>query len=301
MTTHTHVPVRVSVALFTVDWTYLGTRMSTRGGVFRFNHLPAGTYRLQATDVRPAWNVKKLARTDATVAVGSGAAVERDIVMGKGAFVTGTVRVGRGHGTAGRRATIAVASEYGASYTTVADKRGRFAVAGLPGGQSYSVFTWDKRARWTGRSIWLGRLKAGKGRNLHVRLKTASGSYAGILRVGGTPANGTIWATVVSRANGQWWTAPIVNGDLSRFRGLYPGAYVLKLPRTSQMPAQDLALPVVRSGRTTLARVDARPARAPSVSPSASPSASPSVSPSVSPSASASATASATAEGSPIS
>ncbi|WP_205473992.1 carboxypeptidase-like regulatory domain-containing protein [Nocardioides sp. SYSU D00038] len=207
-----------SVAWFRLDWTYLGKRRVTGGGYSLA--LPPGTYRLQFTDRRPAYDVRKLAPRDVTVTVTAGATTIRNVRMPRGAAIGGTVRAG---GKVAPGARVVAANADRRSFETTADRSGSYALAGLPAG-TYSVFTYDRKRTWVGRSTFLRRLKPGRYKRVDVRLGIKAGRLVLDLYAGSTPYPGTTWVTLVSRRSGQFWTQRMVGGTTT-VRGLHPGGY----------------------------------------------------------------------------
>ena len=137
---------KVKVSWFAEDWTYLGARKANGGGYSLV--LPAGTYHLQFTDSRPAYDVEKFAPADVLVTVSDGATTVKNVKMRRGASIGGTVRAG-GKPAAGAR--VVAANKERNSFETTANAQGQFALGGLPAG-SYSVFTYDKRKVFVGKS-----------------------------------------------------------------------------------------------------------------------------------------------------
>jgi len=247
----------VLVSLFTTDWVFIRSVKSTRGGVYRMTDVPAGTYRLQFSDLRPRWDVSSYATTDAVVTVPEGVpTLMKNVRLDKGAFFYGTVKVA---GKPGRKALVRAVSQYGVTYETQANAAGEFALGGLPRG-GYSVFAYDRRNRYAGTSIWVRKLTAAKPRGLRIRLDTRAAAYTGFLMVGDAPYRGSVWVTVVNAKTGQFWVKKVVDGDLSVFRGLYPGAYRLQIPATDQTRGQTVVLPPTKAGKVRSVNVWADPA-----------------------------------------
>lgn len=209
---------RFRMLYFRADWTYLGARRVV-GGAYSIS-LPAGTYRLQFVDTRPTYDVRKFAPSDVVVKVRPGRTALKNVRMRRGAAITGTVRAG---GRPGAKARVVVASPSEQSYETVANAQGQFAIGGLPAG-NYSVFTYDRRKRFVGRSEFVRRLGAGKFANIRVNLSKKAGGLLVDLYAGGKELRGTTFATAISRRTGQFWTAKVRRGNVS-FQGLFPGRY----------------------------------------------------------------------------
>lgn len=240
---------RVKLTWFTRDWKRLGARSFIGGGYSM--SLPAGVYRLQFTDLRPTYDVKRYAPADALVRVTAGGNTFRTVRMRAGAAIGGTVKAG---GKVAPYAKVVAATADERSFSTVADRRGNFALGGLPAA-SYSVFTYDKRAQWTGRSTYLRNLKGGTYRPLAINLPTRAGSLFVNLKTGSTPFRGAAYPTVVSRVTGQFWTAKASRGGVT-FRGLAPGRYRIQLPWLGNyLPVTVNLRPVVRAGRLSFATV----------------------------------------------
>jgi len=217
------VTPKLEVTWFTTDWTYLGAR-KFKGGAYSIE-LPAGTYRLQFTDQRPAYDTDKYAPTDVTVTVTEGATALKNVRMRTGASIGGTARV-KGRPAPGAR--IVAANTDRNSFETTADKTGAFALGGLPPGD-YSVFTYDRRKTWVGKSTYLPRLKSGRYRPVRIDLPVRAGRFVVDLYAGTSAYPGTAFVTAVSRKTGQFWTEKVSGGTVT-FRGLYPGSYDLVVP-----------------------------------------------------------------------
>lgn len=239
------VPLRVR--WFDEDWNYVDQRKVT-GRIYDLT-LPAGTYYLQFVDLRPSYLVDKYAPTDIEVTVRKGRTVQKDVRMRVGAAITGTAR-GGGKALAGARIVAANAHEQ--SFETKADRKGRFAIGGLPDG-SYSVFTYDRKAQWVGRSTYLRGLRARQVRDTAIALGTRAGSLRVELRAGRDKMRQTAFVTAVSKASGQFWTVKASRG-VAVFDGLFPGGYRMVAPAVgSYLPEQgSIDGAKVRPGRADL-------------------------------------------------
>lgn len=239
---------RIKVRWFSRNWTYLGEKR-VRNGIYTLSLAP-GSYRLQFVDQRPSYDVTKYAPADIAVRVRD-RTVQKDVRMKRGAALTGTVKVA---GKAGKGARVVAANTYEQSYETKANAQGQFAIGGLPTGK-YSVFTYDRRSTYVGKSTYAGKIKRGHAKNLSIRLTKKGGSLlVDLFHADGTRAGGKFAVTAVSRKTGQWWTATARGGKVT-FRGLYPGRYRLVapgngdwLPRTGPIQGAN-----VRAGRADLA------------------------------------------------
>ena len=214
---------KVEVLWFTSEWRYLG-RKNAGAGTYTINLAP-GTYWLQFVDRREAYDIGKYAPTDVKVTVGAGRVV-RNVTMQRGAYITGTVRLGDGR--PGAKATVTAANTAGRSFSTTANARGQFAIGGLPQSK-YSVFTWDRRKRWVGKSTWAGKVRTGRGENVAVRLGQRSGALRLLLDTRTGPLRAKTQVTVTSKETGQWWTATSRGGS-AVLKGLYPGRYTVQFP-----------------------------------------------------------------------
>jgi hypothetical protein len=237
-------PLRVS--WFTTDWTYLGSRAVSRGGAYSLS-VPAGTYRLQFADKRPSYDVTKLATTDATVIVRSAHTTVKNVRMQRGSAITGTVRTGSKPGS---KATVIAASKDQRSFSTVANARGQFAIGGLPPG-SYSVFTYDHKRTYVGKSTFVRKVEPGHPQNVGIHLTKRAGGLLVDLYAGDEAVSGTVMVTAVSKSTGQFWTTKARNGT-AVFQGLYPGRYRLVAPGYGDFLGRtgDIANGQVRPGRT---------------------------------------------------
>lgn len=221
-----HKAPNVRVLWFTKDWQYLGQK-NANGGSYALNLAP-GTYWLQFVDQRPSWRTDKYAPTDVKVTVSARKPTVKDVTMKHGAFVTGRVTTGSGPGG---KARVAVARTLpdgrDQSFDTTANGRGQFAIGGLPEG-TWSVFAWDKKKNWVGKSTWVGKVRTGRGKDVRIRLRQRSGSLRVLLYTpDGSALGGRTTVTVTSSKTGQWWTAT-ARGGTAVFKGVYPGRYRLK-------------------------------------------------------------------------
>ncbi|MCW2844414.1 MAG: hypothetical protein JWN22_2330 [Nocardioides sp.] len=236
---------RVKVSWFTSDWMFLGARKAY-GGVYTLTLKP-GTYWLQFTDQRPAYDVTKYAPTDVKVTVRKNGTSVKNVQMHRGAAITGTVSAG-GRKAGGARVVAANAAEQ--SFTVKANKDGQFALGGLPNG-SYSVFTYDRHGEWVGKSGWVPHVVAGKASNVAIGLDRHAGGLLLDLYAGGRQLDGRPFVTAVSRKTGQFWTARATHGSVT-FAGLYPGRYRVVVPGVGDWFARGGA---VKKGRVKPNRV----------------------------------------------
>jgi hypothetical protein len=207
---------------FDKNWKYIGQRTIGRADGYSI-WLDPGTYHLQFVDQRPSYDVTKYAPSDVQVTVRANDISTRSVTMVKGAAITG-VATARGKPLAGAR--LVAANRAQQSFETTADKRGQFAIGGLPQGK-YSVFTFDKRKDWVGKSTYAGNLRPGRSKNLPIRLATRAGSMTVYLFTPDGRLRTRASVTVTNNKTGQWWTATARNGT-AVFKGLYPGGYRLK-------------------------------------------------------------------------
>jgi hypothetical protein len=214
---------KVKVTWFTADWTYLGSRKASGGGYSLV--LDPGTYHLQFTDKRPAYDVDKYYPADVQVTVTSASTTVKNVKLKVGAAIGGVAKAG-GRPAAGAR--IVAANKDENSFETTANNKGEFALGGLPPG-SYSVFTYDQKQRFVGRSRYLPRLKSGKFKKANINLPDKAGRFVVDLYAGDQPYPGIAYVTAVSRKNGQFWTEKAAHGTVT-FGGLYRGAYDLVIP-----------------------------------------------------------------------
>ncbi len=210
----------LSMLWFDANWNYINQRKLGAGARGYSLTLPVGTYHLQFVDQRPTYDVSKYAPTDVKVTVRENDLTVKNLTMKRGAAITGTVK---GGGKALGGATLRAASQSGQSFATTANDKGQFAIGGLPEGK-YSVFTWDKRKVWVGKSVWAGAVSPSKFKNVKIKLSKRAGQMtvylftpSGLLSIKNT-------LTVTSRETGQWWSSTSGSGTFS-FKGLYPGRY----------------------------------------------------------------------------
>ncbi|MEP9363617.1 carboxypeptidase-like regulatory domain-containing protein [Nocardioides sp. CN2-186] len=215
---------KVKVLWFTRDWAYLGTA-NAQGDSYSLNLAP-GTYHLQFVDQRDSYVTSKYAPTDIQVTVHSGQGTRKNVTMTKGAFITGTVKA---HGKVAKKAEVKAANQSEQSFTTTANKKGQFAIGGLPAGK-YSLFSYDHKHAWVDKSTYAGKLEPGKSANLAINLRKKAGSLRVYLF---TSANGqkkqvtgNPTVTAVSKKTGQFWSKKVKGGN-AVFEGLYPGKYKL--------------------------------------------------------------------------
>ncbi|ANH36954.1 hypothetical protein I601_0502 [Nocardioides dokdonensis FR1436] len=239
--------VKYRVRWFTKDWTYIDERKVT-GGIYSLSLRP-GTYYLQFVDLRPAYNVAKYAPTDIKVKVGN-RSVQKNVRMKRGAAITGTVRAG-GKVAGGAEVVAANAAEQ--SYRVTANKRGQFALGGLPAG-SYSLFTYDRKKQYVGRSTYLAGMRLGQVRNTPITLGTRAGRLLVDLRTTDGTVKEKVFVTAVSKATGQFWTVKARGGE-AIFAGLFPGKYRMVAPGVGSYLPQDGAIKGarVKSGKDDLA------------------------------------------------
>lgn len=207
---------------FDGDWTYVGQKALGRVDGYSM-WLEPGTYHLQFVDQRPSYDITKYAPTDIQVTVRASDITTRTVTMRKGAVITGTAKAG---GKALGGARLVAANTARQSFSTTANSKGEFAIGGLPQGR-YSVFTYDKRMEWVGKSAWAGAIKPGQAKNLAIRLTQRSGSMTVYLFTPDGRLRTTTPVTITSNKTGQWWTATARSGT-AVFKGLYPGGYTLK-------------------------------------------------------------------------
>lgn len=217
---------KIQAQLFDGNWSYL-RQVRAKSGRFQFRDLAPGVYYLQVTDLRPRYDISAYATQNARLVVQSGRTTSKIIRMRRGGFITGRVVTPKGRAAGAR--IVATPKGAGPTYEVNADGQGQFAIGGLPRG-GYSLWAWDKRKTWAGKSTWVGGIKVGKGKHNRVlRLNTRAGGLNGIVLAGGNPTRDTGYATAVNKKTGQWYTFPIRAGSFS-VRGLYPGRYRVTLP-----------------------------------------------------------------------
>lgn len=240
----------IKVRVFTSDWGYL-REVRTKGTAYSLD-LPAGDYILQFTDTRPRYDVKAHVDVDVRVSVEAGEGTQRDVTLRRGGAFTGTVRAG-GKAAAGAR-VLAVenvpAGTNGRTYEVKADKRGRYAIGGLPNAR-FTLFTFDRAKRWTGPGRAAGAANLGVVRSVDVALRTRAGSMVGrVYRGDNTLISTSPWVTLVHRKTGQFWVVKVTQGRFS-VQGLHPGAYRVQVPGTDGYLGRTVNLSgSVRSQRT---------------------------------------------------
>jgi hypothetical protein len=215
---------KIRMTWFTKDWGYISKRDVNRGAYSL--SLPPGTYWIQFTDRRPAYNIKKYAPTDIKVTLGAGDVKIKRVRMHRGAAITGTVRAG-GRRAGGARVVAANAARQ--SFEVRANKKGQFALGGLPAG-SFSVFTYERTGQWVARSTQVDGLRLGQVSNVAIRLTKRAGKLLVLLSAGGREIHKRVFVTAVSRKTGQFWTARASSDGSVTFEGLFPGRYSLVMP-----------------------------------------------------------------------
>ena len=240
--------VKLKVRWFDKNWNFLGSR-KVNGSIYSLRLAP-GTYYLQFTDERPAYNVDKYAPTDVRVKVQAGKKVQKNVRMKRGAAITGTIRAG-GRPLGGAKVVAANANEQ--SFSTKANDKGQFATGGLPDG-SYSVFTYDRKKTWVDKSTYVQGLRSTQKRHIGIVLRKKAGQLLVDLRAGGQRVKETVFVTAISKASGQFWTVKAKRGEAS-FKGLYPGKYRMVAPGVGNYLPQDGAIKGanVKAGRADLA------------------------------------------------
>ena len=237
---------------FDRSWSYLGQRNIGRADGYSM-WLEPGTYHLQFVDQRPSYDVAKYAPTDIQVTVRANDITTKTVTMWRGAAITGTARAG-GRPLAGARLVAANTAEQ--SFSTTANKKGQFAIGGLPQGQ-YSVFTYDRRKEWVGKSAWAGTVKPGRPQNMAITLTKRAGSMTVYLFTPDGRLRATTSVTITSKLSGQWWTATAHDGT-AVFKGLYPGGYTLKFDGAGVWFARtgNVLRASVRSGQMAFGKFD---------------------------------------------
>ena len=210
----------IKVLWFDKTWTYIDEGRANGGGYAL--RLAPGTYHLQFVDQRPAWDTSKYAPTDVTVTVRE-QTVRKTVTMRSGASITG---VARAAGKPLRGARVVAANQAEQSFATTANKKGQFAIGGLPAGK-YCLFTFDRARKYVDKCAWVGGIDFGQSRNQPVRLSKKAGSLTVFVETkeDGSAPNSSV--TVTSRKTGQWWSSK-VRGGKAVFGGLFPGRYRIK-------------------------------------------------------------------------
>lgn len=215
----------VKMLWFDRDWNYLGQQWAS-GGSYAIK-LPGGTYHLQFVDQRKPWETEKYAPTDVQVTVGA-RPVEKNVTMQRGAAITGTARAG-GKPLPGAR-IVAAKSSTEQSFTTTANGKGQFAVAGLPKGR-YCLFTYDRAREYVDKCTWVGAVDAGQIKDRAITLTKRAGSLRIFIDTADRKDAPRSIVTVKSTTTGQWWTTKSSVGE-AKFRGLYPGRYTISYEGT---------------------------------------------------------------------
>ncbi|WP_286690567.1 MULTISPECIES: carboxypeptidase-like regulatory domain-containing protein [unclassified Aeromicrobium] len=243
-------PVKdVTVTVFDASWRQK-TSFRTSGG-YATPWLAPGTYHLRVSDRRPRWDVNARVSRDVKVVVRGGSTTIANISMARGASITGRIS----KGPAKRRvlaagARVTAVTRDGTAYTVTADRRGGFAIGGLPAG-SYSVFVWDARQKWVGRSLWVSGLRQGRNRDVRMALGTRAGTLVGDLYAGQSGVRSAVTLTLVNRTTGQWWVVRARGGAFTA-KGLAPGRYDAIIPGVQGYAGARVHLAgSVRSGSTT--------------------------------------------------
>lgn len=246
----------VTVRLFRSDandknWTYVRAVNVRASGVYEVKTNGPGRYHLQLVDRRPAYNLKSYARIpNIDVNVGT-SAVFRNVRVQTGGAIGGTVRVkSRSRYKGAGYAKVRAIGNDGQVYEVQSDKRGQFALGGLPKG-SYRVFAYDRANRRVGTSKLVRNVKLRSFRKVSFKLRTRPSAYRGFLTVGNgnTLARGGVTVTAVNQRTGEYWVRRISGGGLS-LTGLTAGSYKLTIPDTNGHFGRVVTLPSVRPGQT---------------------------------------------------
>lgn len=240
----------VRMTWFSSDWRFIGRRNVDRGAYSL--SLAPGTYWIQFTDRRPAYDVDKYAPTDLKVTIRANRTTIKRARMHRGAAITGTVRAG---GTKAGGARIVAANAAEQSFEVKANKQGQFALGGLPTG-SYSVFTYDRTRQWVGKSTYLPGLQAGRATDVAIALRKHAGKLLVLLGAGGREIHQRVFVTAVSRRTGQFWTQRATPDGSVTFDGLFPGRYRLVMPGVGDYLARTGAVTkgLVRPGHLAIGK-----------------------------------------------
>jgi len=235
---------KLRVALFDRNWNFIEARRANRYGIYTFGRRPVGTYWVQVSDRRPAYDVTKFATTDAKVKVFAGRVKPANLVVRRGAAITGTVRAG---GAVASKARLVATNQYGGAYEVRANERGEFALGGLSEG-NYSLFAYDRRGQFTGPSVWVPGMTPGRISNVAVALATRAGGLVVNLSAGGRDLPKPVTVTAVNRKTGQFWVARSRRSQVT-LGGLHPGRYRLTVPGVGDYLSRTANVRVpVRSG-----------------------------------------------------
>lgn len=252
----------MTVRLFRSDandknWTYLRQANVKASGVYEIMTNGPGRYHLQLVDRRPAYDLKSYARIpNVNVNVGS-TGVFRNVRVQTGGALGGTVKIkSKSKYKGARYAKIRAIGNDGQIYEVQSDKRGQFALGGLPKG-TYRVFAYDGSNRRVGKSKLVRNVKLRKFRQVSFKLKTKPSAYRGFITLGNgnSLARGAVTVTAVNQRTGEYWVRKINGGGLS-LTGLTAGSYKLTIPDTNGHFGRTVSLPYVGAGKTRAASVN---------------------------------------------
>lgn len=240
---------RIRVQVFTSNWRYLRATTANARGVYWFGALPLGVYHVKFTDTRPSYDVTAHIGTDAAVRVKqTNSATVLNAKLKRGASITGTIKAGKARA---KYAKVIAVNQYGGSYQVKANSKGQFALGGLSNA-NYSVFAYDAKMKYTGRSVYVKNLRLGASKNIKISMKTRAGAFAGYLTAGGRRLTNTVYVTAVNKSTGQFWVQKVTAGNLSSLRGLAPGKYKLSVPGANGYVGRTItSVGTIRSNRTT--------------------------------------------------
>lgn len=219
-----------------VTWYAAGRRVGSRRLWHRETDLflPAGTWDIEVTDEKAVHDPTRLAGTRVRVVVRAGWRATTDVVLERGAALSGTVRTQ--DGTPARFATVTATDADGRAIDVRADGRGAFTLAGLPEAavllratkgawQSTPVLLETRAGRCDGLELalaerWLPRSGAAELRvgaaftGRVVDPGTGAAAYAAIVEL--RDARGTLLARSRADHGGRF----VVGGDLDAASGL---------------------------------------------------------------------------------
>jgi hypothetical protein len=221
-----------------VTWYADGRRVGSRRLWHRETDLflPAGTWTLKVTDEKAVHDPTRLAGTRVRVAVRAGWRTTADVVLERGAALSGTVRAQ--DGTPARFATVVATIADGRPVEVRADGRGDFTLAGLPETtvllratkstwQSLPSLLEPRSGRQDGVELALTERSSGTSRSGAAELRvgaafsglvvdpaTGAPAYAAIVEL--RDARGTLLARTRADHRGRF----VVGGDLAASSGL---------------------------------------------------------------------------------
>ena len=243
---------QMTVHVFDVNWVWIGKTTTSGNGGYGFQVPAGGSYRLKIEDTRENWDVTRMPEAQSSAfAVAQGKQTVKNVAVKPGVTVTGTVKRGKKRAAYAKVRVIHSTEYYStAPIEVTANKKGQFAVGGIPAGGTVTVYVANRSQSAISGPIRIRRVKAGASTNLNVKLKIKAVTVRGTLQVNGAAVKETLYVTLVNRATGSWVVVPVRRGKLVA-RGLEAGKYTLKVPQGEKNQKKTVKSTVtVKAGKT---------------------------------------------------